>query len=224
VRLILRRIVEVLMAVTLALPAAAGEGESHPAPATVIETMTRSTIEALPREGTAMAADPEHYYALARNTLKPFFDLDRAGRVILGPSWVGATAAERDAFQRAFEDYLVTSYAVALRHVTATTLTVAGEPRPVGAAEVLMPVRLVLVDGETLEAELRMRLGPSGWQIWDAGAGGLSVVKLYRGDIGTEAAVHGVARVVDSLRSMAARNRARNTEEARERATTQTRR
>jgi phospholipid transport system substrate-binding protein len=224
VRLILHRIADVLMAVTLALPAVADKAEGHPAPATVIESMTRSTIEALPREGAAMAADPERYYALARNTLKPFFDLDRAGRVILGPAWVGATAAERDAFQRAFEDYLVTSYAVALRHVTATTLTVSGDPRPVGAAEVLLPVRLVLVDGETLEAELRMRLGPSGWQIWDAGAGGLSVVRLYRGDIGTEAAVHGVARSVDSLQKMAARNRVRNTEEARERAAAATRR
>jgi phospholipid transport system substrate-binding protein len=224
VRLNLHRILGMLMTIALALPAAASEGEGHPAPATVIESMTRSTIEALPREGTALAADPERYYALARNTLKPYFDLDRAGRVILGPSWVGASAAEREDFQRAFEDYLVTSYAVALRHVTATTLTVAGEPRPVGAAEVLLPVRLVLVDGEILEAELRMRLGPSGWQIWDAGAGGLSVVRLYRGDIGTEAAVHGVARLVDSLQKMAARNRVRNTEEARERAAAQTRR
>lgn len=211
---------EVLASLVLVMPAAASDRASHPAPAAVIDSMTRSTIEALPHEGAAMATDPERYYTLARKTLKPFFDLDRAGRMILGPSWVGATAAEKDAFQRAFEDYLVTSYAVALRHVTAETLTVTGEPRPVGATEVLLPVRLLLVGGETLEAELRMRLGPEGWRIWDAGAGGLSVVRLYRGDIGTEAAVHGIARTVESLQRVAAQNRVRDIENARKRAAT----
>jgi phospholipid transport system substrate-binding protein len=224
VRLNAHRSVETVVTLMLALSTAAGAGESHPAPAAVIESMTRSTIEALPREGTAMATDPERYYALARNTLKPFFDLDRAGRVILGPAWSSASATERAAFQRAFEDYLVTSYAVALRHVTAATLTVTGEPRQVGAAEVLLPVRLVLVDGELLDAELRMRLGPTGWQIWDAGAGGLSVVRLYRGDIGTEAAIHGVASTVESLQEMAEQNRVRDIEEARQRAAADTRR
>ena len=214
----LLRVANRLAALAFALSAGAASGDEFPTPATSIEMMTRSTLEVLSHEDTAIAADPDRYYALARKTLKPHFDLERACRVILGPSWMTATAAERKDFQRAFEDYLVTSYAVALRHVTATTLTVAGEPRPVGTAEVLLPVSILFVDGDIVNAELRMTLGSSGWRIWDAAGGGLSMVRLYRGDIGTEAAVHGIAQTVESLQEMAAKNRVRNAEEARKRA------
>ncbi len=79
----------------------------------------------------------------------------------------------------------------------------------------MLPVRLSLVDGQVIDAELRMRKGASGWLIWDAGAGGTSLVRLYSGDIGTEAAAHGVPQVIESLRESAARNRARDLETAR---------
>lgn len=218
VRLRLPRVANRLFALALAMTAGIASGEDFPVPATVVELMTRTTLEVMSREGAAMAADPERYYALARNTLKPHFDLERACRVILGPSWSTATPAERKDFQRAFEDYLITSYAVALRHITATTFTVTGEPRPVGTSEVLLPVSIVFVDGEVVNAELRMRLGSSGWRIWDASGGGLSMIRLYRGDIGTEAAVHGIAHTVDSLQKVSALNRVRNAEDARKRA------
>ena len=199
----------------LVLLASVGTAADTAGPRQVVESMQRAVLDSLATSRAAMEADPERFYALVHHRLRPSFDLERAGRAILGPTWRTASEAERREFQLAFEDYLVTTYATTLRHVTAETLTVTGEPRQLDEDEVLLPVRLVLVDRQVIEAELRMRLSASGWQIWDAGAGGSSMVRLYRGDIGTEAAAHGVAQVVTSLREAAARNRARDLERAR---------
>jgi len=184
-------------------------------PRQVVESMQQAVLDSLASSRAAMEADPERFYSLVRRQLGPNFDLERAGRAILGPSWRTASETEHREFQQAFEDYLVTTYATALRHVTAETLTVTGEPRQLDEDEVLLPVRLVLVDRQVIEAELRMHRSASGWKVWDAGAGGSSMVRLYRGDIGTEAAAHGVAQVVTSLREASARNRARDLERAR---------
>lgn len=183
-------------------------------PRHVVESMQQVVLDSLAASRAALEADPERFYSLVRRELRPNFDLERAGRAILGTSWRTATEAERRDFQQAFEDYLVTTYAMALRHVTPQTMTVTGEPRQIDESEVMLPVRLQLVDGQVIEAELRMRMSASGWRIWDAGAGGTSLVRLYRGDIGTEAAAHGIGQVVMSLRENAARNRARDLERA----------
>jgi len=209
----LPRLVEVLCLALLAGAATASDPET---PRQVVESMQQGVVDSLARSRAALEADPERFYALVRRDLRPKFDLERAGRAILGGSWKNASEAEHLAFQQAFEDYLITTYALALRHVTRETLTVTGEPRAVAESEVMLPVRLVLVDGQTIDAELRMRRSASSWQIWDAGAGGTSLVRLYRGDIGTEAAAHGIGHVVASLTKAAERNRARDLERARE--------
>ena len=198
----------------LALLVGAAGAVDAGSPGQVVESMQRVVLDSLATSREAMEADPERFYDLVRRQLRPNFDLERAGRAILGASWRTASETERREFQQAFEDYLVTTYATALRHVTAETLTVTGEPRHLDEEEVLLPVRLVLVDRQVIEAELRMRRSASGWKIWDAGAGGSSLVRLYRGDFGTEAASHGVAQVVTLLREAAARNRARDLERA----------
>ena len=213
-RVTARRLQRATAALCLALLAGAAGAADMASPRQVVDSMQRAVLDSLASSRAAMEADPERFYSLVRLRLRPNFDLERAGRAILGASWRTASEAERREFQQAFEDYLVTTYATALRHVTAETLTVTGEPRQLDEAEVLLPVRLVLVDQQVIEAELRMHLSASGWKIWDAGAGGSSLVRLYRGDFGTEAAAHGVAQVVTSLRAAAARNRARDLERA----------
>jgi len=210
------RLLHAAPALCLVLLAAAATAADTAGPRQVVESMQQAVLDSLDSSREAMEADPELFYSLVRRKLRPNFDLERAGRAILGVSWKTATEAERREFQQAFEDYLVTTYATALRHVTPSTLTVTGEPRQLDETEVLLPVRLVLVDRQVIEAELRMRQSASGWKIWDAGAGGSSLVRLYRGDIGTEAAAHGVAQVVTSLREAAARNRARDLERVRQ--------
>jgi phospholipid transport system substrate-binding protein len=208
------RLLRPATALCLVLLASTAANADTASPRQVVESMQRAVLDSLATSREAMEADPERFYALVRRQLRPNFDLERAGRAILGPSWRTASEAERREFQQAFEDYLVTTYATTLRHVTAETLTVTGEPRQLDEEEVLLPVRLVLVDRQVIEAELRMRHSAAGWKIWDAGAGGSSLVRLYRGDIGTEAAAQGVAKVVTSLREAAARNRARDLERA----------
>lgn len=205
-------------ALLLALLAALARAGDVPSPREVVESMELAVLDALDTAPAAMNADPERLYALARKELRPHFDLERSGRYILGPAYRTASAEERAAFHQAFEDYLVTSYATALRHVNRSTFTVTGEPRPVGPDEAILPVHIELVDGNALDAELRLRRGPTGWRIWDAGTEGTSLVRLYRGDIGTEAAVHGMAATIGSLQEIAERNRVRNLEEARKRA------
>ncbi len=111
----LRRAVPVLCLLLICGAAAAAEPAT---PRQVVESMQKVVLESLASSRVAMEADPERFYALVRQQLRPHFDLDRAGRAVLGASWRTANESERTAFQQAFEDYLVTTYALTLRHVT----------------------------------------------------------------------------------------------------------
>jgi len=103
----LRRAGPVLCMALLCGTANAADTQS---PRQVVESMQQVVLDALADSGAAMKADPERFYTLVRRELRPHFDLERAGRAILGASWKTASEADRQAFQQAFEDYRRTQF------------------------------------------------------------------------------------------------------------------
>ena len=175
-------------------------------PEQVMDNMDDAVLKALRTRSPALDHDPLALYALVQVQIRPHFDLGYSARIVAGSAWQAATPAERAGFVTAFEHYLVSSYARALLFVDKDSLTVLGPPLPLDATRVFLPVRIVMDDGTRIETEVHFRLDGEAWRIWDVRASGLSFVRQYRGDFGTEARIKGLATCARSLEEIAQRN------------------
>lgn len=192
-----------VLALALTCPARA---DSPPSPQAVIEDMDRVVLDQMQARRADLDHDLDALFALARSKVRPHFDLEHTARMVVGPAWQGATEGARSAFVAAFERYLVSSYARALLFVRDETLTVLGPPSVLDATHVTLPMRVVMNDGASIETEVHFRLERGAWRIWDIRASGISFVRQYRGDFGTEARVRGLAACTESLLQIAGRN------------------
>lgn len=195
-----------LLAVIAASGASGHDALQPNPPDAVIEQMDRAVLEDLRTRGSSLDREPDQLYALARERVRPNFDLAYTARRVVGPAWQSATEGDRAGFVDAFERYLITSYARALLFVRPGTLTVVGPPQPLEVALAVLPLRVVMQDGTRVEAEVHFRLDGGVWRIWDVRASGISFVRQYRGDFGTEARIHGLAQSTASLERIARRN------------------
>jgi phospholipid transport system substrate-binding protein len=177
-------------------------------PEQVMDNMDGAVLEALRTRRLVLDHDPNALYALVQDRIRPHFDLGYSARLIAGSAWLDATPAERAGFVAAFEHYLVSLYARALLFVDQDSLTVLGSPLPVDATRAFLPVRIVMDDGARIETEVHFHLEGDAWRIWDVRASGLSFVRQYRGDFGTEARIKGLAACTRSLEEIAQRNEA----------------
>lgn len=170
--------------------------------------MSRTVLDELRARGVDLDGNPSGLYALARVQVRPHFDLEYTARLVTGPAWQRASPAARAAFVGAFERYLVSSYARALLFMRKETLTVLGPPQDVVPTHAVLPLRVLMDDGARVDTEVHFRLDRGAWRIWDVRASGISFVRQYRGDFGTEARIRGLEACTESLQQIARRNEA----------------
>ncbi len=185
-------------------------------PDEVMESMDRGVLEALSARRGTLDRDPAALYALARDSVRPHFDLAYSARVVAGTAWQAATPSARTEFVAAFERYLISSYARALLFVGKDSLTVLGPSQSIDATRAMLSVRVVMDDGARIETEVHFRLEGGAWRIWDVRASGMSFVRQYRGDFGTEARTKGLDACTRSLEEIAQRNESELRERLRE--------
>jgi phospholipid transport system substrate-binding protein len=185
-------------------------------PDEVMESMDRVVLEALRTRRGTLDRDPVALYALTRDRVRPHFDLAYSARVVAGSAWQDAAPSARAAFVAAFEHYLISSYARALLFVGKDSLTVLGLSQSIDATRAMLPVRVVMDDGTRIETEVHFRLEGGAWRIWDVRASGMSFVRQYRGDFGTEARTKGLDACTRSLEEIAQRNESELRERLRE--------
>ena len=178
--------------------------------------MDRVVLEALRARRATLDRDPAALYALARDRVRPHFDLAYSARLIAGSAWQGATPSARAEFVAAFEHYLVSSLRSRLAVRAEGFAHGAGPSQAIDATRAMLPVRVVMDDGARIETEVHFRLEGGAWRIWDVRASGMSFVRQYRGDFGTEARTKGLDACTRSLEEIAQRNESELRERLRE--------
>jgi phospholipid transport system substrate-binding protein len=95
----------VVACVATALPAAAQN--NVPAATAFIDRLAQRAIEGLTAKDIGAADRAERFRAIFTET----FDVPTIGRFALGTPWRTASAADREAYLKAFEDFIVATYA-----------------------------------------------------------------------------------------------------------------
>jgi phospholipid transport system substrate-binding protein len=138
---------------------------------------------------------------LVANVLLPNFDTEYAARLVLGQTWRTATPEQRKRFVDAFYHSLLRNYGAALVNFTADRFVILpyqGDPNDVMAT---VRTEVKRESGQKVPVNFSLRKTDGVWKAWDVVIEGISYVKSFKTDFGSEIQQKGLDEVISRLES-----------------------
>ena len=182
-------------------PATPTAAPSTLGPQEVVENSAKRMLQELDKNRQIYANDPAKLDGLVANVLLPNFDTEYAARLVLGQTWRTATPEQRKRFVDAFYHSLLHNYGAALVDFTADRFAILpykGDPN-----ETMATVRTEVKrsSGEKVPVNFSLRKVDGMWKAWDVVIEGISYVKSFRTDFGSEIQQKGLDEVINRLES-----------------------
>lgn len=192
-----------VVAAAIALPFATARAAdaAQLGPVELTESVVREVLKELDANRDAMRKDPQKLRKLVDVHFLPNFDTQYAAQLVLGKHWRTASPEQRKRFIDGFYQSLLQNYGEALLDFTPDRLTILpyrGEPEA-KTATVRTEVRRD--NGSRVPVNLSMRKTDAGWKAYDVTIEGISYVKSFRTDFGTEIDQKGLDAVIQRLES-----------------------
>jgi phospholipid transport system substrate-binding protein len=199
----------ILVAATLALCIAAPalhaqQAAGTPAPATegpsqTVESAAQGILKALEGNRDAYRKDPAKMQQLVSQYLLPHLDTETAARLVLGAHWRTATPEQRQRFIDAFYHSMLSNYGSALAEFTADRMKVFPATAEPGKDRATVRTEIKRDNGDRVEVNYKMILTQKGWQAYDVSIDGISYVKSYQDDFGSQIDSQGLDAVISRL-------------------------
>ncbi|UCF75173.1 MAG: ABC transporter substrate-binding protein [Betaproteobacteria bacterium] len=145
-------------------------------------------------------SDPRALQAFAEGKLLSQFDFQAMTRLATGRAWSKATAAQKQALEKAFRTLLVRTYTTALSQVTGTYTVEVKPPliRP-GEADTVVKTLVKGSDRPPVPIDFRMTRTPAGWKVYDVVVENLSLVTNYRSSFQSEMSRSGIDGLIKAI-------------------------
>lgn len=170
-----------------------------PGPQELIEKVSQDMLHDIDRNRDALRKDPARLRALVDKNLLPNFDTDYAARLVLGKYWRTATPDQQKRFIEAFVNSLMRQYGNALLDFTADRLTILPFKGDTASGVATVRTEVKRDNGTPVPVNYSMRGTPQGWKAWDVTIEGVSYVKNFRTDFGSEIEAKGLDSVIQRL-------------------------
>jgi phospholipid transport system substrate-binding protein len=197
----------VVCAAILALGASvafAAEGGSQLGPQELVTKVAQDTLRDLDANRAEYQKDPKKVREVVDKNMLPHFDTTYAAQLVLAKHWRTATPEQRKRFVDAFYQSLLQNYGDALIEFTPERLKILpfqGKPEDT-VATVRSEVRRD--NGSRVPVNYSLRKTPNGWKAYDVQIEGVSYVKSFRTDFGSEIQQKGLDPVIQRLESQIA--------------------
>ena len=195
--------------------AALAEELAEDSPIQVIEQTAEGLQEALTGKQEYYAENTEELYALIDRILLPNFDINYAGKQVLGKKhWTSSTEEQQTRFIDAFSDFLIKTYATGILEFDQDKMSVNPEPKySTDRKKALVSTELLLDGADNVQINYAARSVEGGWKIYDVRIEGVSYIQNYRNQFDAEINAQGIDAVIARLESEAAAAEDRNAEE-----------
>jgi phospholipid transport system substrate-binding protein len=170
-----------------------------PEPQKLIQDTAQRMLYALNVDRAAYRKDMQRVYKLVDEVLVPHFDLDYSSRLVLGKHWRTATPDQRKRFQDAFYHSLLRTYGNSLVDFTADRLKVLPFKGDLATGQATVRTEVRRDDGTRVPVNYSLRATPQGWKAWDVTIEGISYVKNFKSDFGTQIEQEGIEAVIKRL-------------------------
>ncbi len=151
------------------------------------------------------AENSAELYALIDSVLLPNFDVQHAGKLVLGKQhWTSANAEQRDRFIDAFYNFLVKTYAQGILDFDQERMTISPQPRySKDRRKAQVGTQLTMPNGDRVEVNYVLRENGGRWKIYDVRIDGVSYVQNYRNQFDAEISARGLNAVIERLETEA---------------------
>lgn len=174
----------------------AGPAAAAALPSAVVETAAQKLLDDLSAHRQEYRRNPTRLRAAVDRDILPFIDIKRSARLVLGRFWRTATADQRRRFVDAFESRMLRNYGNALIDFRSDRMQVFPSHVSEGDNVVIVRTRIRRDNGSDVSVNYAMGSTPSGWKAWDVIIEGISYVKSFRDDIGTEIEQQGLEATI----------------------------
>jgi phospholipid transport system substrate-binding protein len=182
-------------------PAATQGSSGQLGPKELIEQTAQKMLDELDKNRAAYRKDPAKVRALVDRVLLPHFDTQYAARLVLGRHWKTADPQQRERFIKAFYDSMLDNYGNALSEFTGDRLRVLPVTVAPEAERATVRTEVRRDNGTRIPVNYSLRKTPQGWKAWDVSIEGISYVKSFREDFGSEIDQKGLDAVIRRLES-----------------------
>jgi phospholipid transport system substrate-binding protein len=180
-------------------PASSTAAPSTLSPQELVENSAKRMLVELDANRAMYAKDPAKLDALVANVLLPNFDTEYAARLVLGQTWRTATPEQRKRFVDAFYHSLLRNYGAALVDFTGDRFVILpykGDPSDTTAT---VRTEVKRSSGDKVPVNFSLRRVDGAWKAWDVVIEGISYVKSFRTDFGSEIQQKGLDEVINRL-------------------------
>lgn len=170
-------------------------------PIKLMDSAANIMVSELESRRAEFRKDPAKLSALVERVLLPHFDVDYAARLVLGKHWRTATPEQRQRFIDAFYGSLMSNYGDALLEFTGDRIKVLPSPVAADATSATVRTEVKRSNGQKIPVNYSLRKTETGWKAWDVVIEGISYVKSFREDFGSEIDQKGLEAVIQRLES-----------------------
>jgi phospholipid transport system substrate-binding protein len=163
-----------------------------PGPQELMSELSARLFTALDKESAASRHNADRIVPLVDGLLSPHFDIEYAGRLVLGPHWRGATPEQRQHFSAALFQRLIRTYAGAVAEWTPDRFKVLPLHADPEALQVTVHALVKSERSEIVPVDFRMHQTGDGWKVFDVTVDGVSYVRIYHDDIDAEITLKGL--------------------------------
>ncbi len=182
----------------------AAEDVSSLGPHELVSKVANDTLKDLDANRAEYAKNKNKVRELVDKNMLPYFDTAYAAQLVLAKHWRTATEEQRKRFVDAFYQSLLQNYGEALLEFTPDRLRILpfqGNPTD-KVATVRTEIRRD--NGSRVPVNYSLRKTDSGWKAYDVQIEGVSYVKSFRTDFGSEIQQRGLEAVIVRLESQVA--------------------
>ena len=189
-----------LLALAFAVPAARAQN-AVPAASQFIDRLSQAAIEGL----TSKDIDHDERKERFRKIFTEAFDVATIGRFALGAPWRTASEADRADYLKAFEDYIVASYATRFADYGGEKIVTVGSRRG-DENEAFVQSNFMRAQGAPVRVTWRVRAIGDGWRIIDVIIEDVSMAITQRDDFSATVQRNGgrLSALIEALRSKTA--------------------
>jgi phospholipid transport system substrate-binding protein len=200
-----KRIILATLLVVMAPLANAAVDKTNPY--SVMNEAAKNTFTRLKTDQPKIKQDPNYLRTIVREELLPFVQIKYAGALVLGRYYKDATPAQRDAYFKAFGDYLQQAYGQALALYRDQTYQV--QPEQSYAGQDIIAIRVTIIDQHgrppvRLDFQWRKNSQTGDWQAYDMIAEGVSMISTKQNEWADILRQKGIDGLTERLKQAAA--------------------
>lgn len=177
-------------------------------PHELVTKVAEDTLKDLDAHRDEYASNPAKLRELVDRNMLPYFDTEYAARSVLARHWRTATPEQRTRFVEAFYQSMLQNYGEALLEFTPDRLRILPFQGDPNASNATVRSEIRRDNGSRVPVNYSLRKTDKGWRAFDVQIEGISYIKSFRTDFGSEIQQKGLEAVIQRLESQVASGKA----------------